>query len=319
MPLTISVNSLDVNLEKVRETLRTGNCIGLPTETVYGLAADATNGTAVAKIFELKGRPKFNPLICHVSDMTMAETYGIFDPLSKKLGDAFWPGPLTLIVPLSLESSIHALVTAGLDTVGLRCPRGIAGKVIADFGKPLAAPSANRSGRVSPTTADHVVSEFEETDLSVIDAGPCDVGLESTIVKVEGNQIFILRPGSVTHDQIKDVTGIAPQEPADTKIIAPGMLKSHYAPDAQVVLDCEECDETDGWLQFGANCPEHPLAINLSPSGNLQEAAANLYRGLKALDAHRIPRLCVSPIPLEGLGIAINDRLRRAAAQKEST
>ena len=243
MPQIDIADIKDDRFNTICNALADGECVAIPTETVYGLAADATNGRAVAHIFELKGRPKFNPLICHVDGIDMARRHGVFDPISEKLATAFWPGPLTIVVPLQPGSNIHDLVTAGLDTVGLRCPTGPANRIIAAYGQPLAAPSANRSGRVSPTTAEHVSGEFADTDLLVLDAGPCQVGLESTIVKVTGNAIMILRPGSVTPDMIADVTGTRPRLSASEKIEAPGMMKSHYAPNAEVVMNCTEARE----------------------------------------------------------------------------
>lgn len=305
-------------LEEAIEQLAGGNCVAIPTETVYGLAADATNGLAVARIFEMKGRPKFNPLICHVSDLDMAETLGVFDDTARKLAMAFWPGPLTLVVPLNPQSDIHPLVTANLGTIGLRCPTGVASSLIRDFGKPLAAPSANRSGKLSPTTADHVRSEFPDKNLLIIDGPPCNIGIESTIVKVEDRKLTLLRPGSVTVEQITECCGIEPRITDSGKIEAPGMLKSHYAPDAKVIMNCSTDLPSAGYLMFG---PEKnsvaDTSLNLSPTGNLLEAAANLYSYLKELDSKGIETICVSPIPNEGLGIAINDRLQRAAAPRQ--
>ncbi|MEM9280158.1 MAG: L-threonylcarbamoyladenylate synthase, partial [Pseudomonadota bacterium] len=284
-------------------------------------AADATNGTAVARIFEMKGRPQFNPLICHVNDMAMAQEYGVFDPVSEKLAETFWPGPLTIVVPLSEDSGIHPLVTAGLNTVGLRCPASLARQVIDTFGKPLAAPSANLSGKLSPTTAHHVTDQFPASNLSIIDAGPCAVGLESTIVKVDTGMIHVLRPGSVTSEMIREATGLQPVTAVSGKIEAPGMMKSHYAPNATMVLNCTECPQDAALLKFGKTMPANNSrnTLNLSDSGELVEAAANLYSHIKELDEHNPALICVEPIPMEGLGIAINDRLQRAAAPRGKT
>ena len=300
--------------------LESGHCIGLPTETVYGLAADATNGEAVARIFEMKDRPRFNPLICHVSDLDMARKYGEFSELAGRLAASFWPGPLTLVVPLAESSTIHPLVSAGLNTVGLRCPSGIAANIIGEFRKPLAAPSANRSGRVSPTTAQHVAEEFQDSDLLIIDSGPCAVGLESTILKVTGEDTIVeLRPGAITSGMVQDVTGIVPVVQTEGKIEAPGMMKSHYAPNAIVQLNCEHLDVCKTVLAFGdKQRPDGLKIFNLSKAGDLREAAANLYSGLKILDETGADFICVEPIPLEGLGLAINDRLQRAATPKMS-
>ena len=318
MPRKILSDKLEKEMSTICRALESGHCIGLPTETVYGLAADATNGEAVARIFEMKGRPKFNPLICHVSDLDMAKKYGEFSELAGKLAASFWPGPLTLVVPLTSSSTIHPLVSAGLDTVGLRCPSGIAANVIGEFQKPLAAPSANRSGRVSPTTAQHVAEEFPDSDLLIIDNGPCPVGLESTILKVTGeNTIVELRPGAITIDMVEGVTGIVPDVQATGKIEAPGMMKSHYAPNAGVQLNCRHLDGSETVLAFGnQERPDGLEIFNLSPTGDLREAAANLYFGLKSLDETGADIICVEPIPSEGLGLAINDRLQRAATPR---
>lgn len=300
--------------------LASGKCIGLPTETVYGLAADATNGDAVARIFEMKERPRFNPLIAHVSGLEMAMTHGNFDPLSIRLAETFWPGPLTLILPVRQNSPVHPLVTAGLSTIGLRCPQGLSPKLIDMFGKPLAAPSANRSGRISPTRADHVTEEFADTDLVVIDGPACDTGIESTIAKVEDETITILRPGSVTSQMIRAATGIEPEPYRGEGIEAPGMMKSHYAPDA--VLLTNQTNPPDGAciLAFGPQSAETAKRakhiFNLSEAGDLREAAANLYHGLKLLDATGAPQIHAQPVPETGLGDAINDRLSRAAAPR---
>ena len=316
MNANIAPNSRDKVLQDAIDELEAGNCIALPTETVYGLAADATNGEAVAKIFQIKQRPSFNPLICHVSDIKMAEHFGQFTPLALKLANAFWPGPLTLVVEQLPASGIHPLVSAGLGTIGIRIPQGIASDIIGAFGKPLAAPSANRSGRISPTRAEHVHAEFPDEPLLVIDNGPSRVGLESTILKVENDgQLTLLRPGSVTVDDIAACTGVTPLAFEGSDVQAPGMMQSHYAPDAHVRLNCTEYPDNAAWLQFG-NAPEQANALNLSAQGNLVEAAANLYDFLKQLDALEVDLICVSPIPETGLGLAINDRLRRAAAPR---
>ncbi|MEM7215098.1 MAG: L-threonylcarbamoyladenylate synthase [Pseudomonadota bacterium] len=321
MTLTIRVNDLDVNLQTICDLLCEGKCIGLPTETVYGLAADATNGRAVARIFEMKGRPKFNPLICHVSGMEMAREYGRFDPVSEKLAQAFWPGPLTIVLPLAEGTKVHPLVSAGLDTIGLRCPEGPARDVIASFGKPLAAPSANRSGKISPTTAKHVSQQFPDAELMIVDAGRCAVGIESTIVKIDDGNICLLRPGAITSEMIAEVSGVIPVATVSNKIEAPGMMESHYAPDAAVILNCDSCPSDAALLKFGNRMPNaaSPVSLNLSETGDLVEAAANLYAYVKQLDESGISKICVEPIPMEGLGIAINDRLTRSAAPRGIT
>lgn len=321
MPEIIIANLSSDALNRAIGRLRAGELVAIPTETVYGLAADATNGKAVAKVFATKQRPGFNPLICHVDGVVMAQEYGKFNAVAERLANTFWPGPLTLILPLVPDSGVHELVTAGLDSVGLRCPRGFSRQVISAFGKPLAAPSANRSGRISPTTAQHVAADFAGKDLLILDAGSCEAGLESTIVKIDGNRLTLLRPGVVTAEEIAEVAGKPVELPAaDGKVQAPGMLKSHYAPDAQVMLDCESCPDGAAWLGFGNRVkPENAAAgLNLSETSNLVEAAANLYAYLKQLDESDADIICVSPIPQEELGIAINDRLQRAAAPRPS-
>ena len=316
MPKIILAHELDDRLGDICNEIHIGKCIGLPTETVYGLAADATNGQAVARIFEMKGRPKFNPLIIHMADLETARGYGEFGPISTKLAEAFWPGPLTLVVPKIENTNLHPLAFAGLDTIAIRCPSGPAREIIKNCARPLAAPSANKSGKVSPTNANDVADQFADTDLMIIDNGPCKVGLESTILKVEAEKIIILRPGFITAEIIEEVIGIKPEFSNSNKIEAPGMMKSHYAPNALVQLNCETCDEGAALLAFGKQ--EAETIFNLSVSSDLREAAANLYLGLKTLDKKGVETICVSPIPNEGLGIAINDRLQRASAPRNS-
>ncbi len=316
MPRLISTHDLDNRLSEICDEIHSGNCIGLPTETVYGLAADAFNGQAVAGIFEMKQRPKFNPLIIHVADLKMAQAHGVFDDLSIKLAQAFWPGPLTLVVQRREDTTLHPLVFAGLDTIAIRCPREPATTIIKACGCPLAAPSANKSGKISPTQASHVAEQFKGADLIIIDQDACEVGLESTILKVEGQKITVLRPGFVTAEMIEEATDITPTHATSAKIEAPGMMKSHYAPNASVKLNCETCDEGAALLAFGEQSAD--IIFNLSKSGDLREAAANLYLGLKQLDETGVEMICVSPIPNEGLGIAINDRLQRASAPRNT-
>ena len=301
--------------------LSNGGLVAVPTETVYGLAADATNGRAVTKIFAAKGRPQFNPLICHVSNLAMAEEYGEFSPLAMKLADKFWPGPLTIVVPLKPDCRIHDLVFAGLDTMALRCPRGIVGKIADRLGKPIAAPSANTSGTISPTTAKHVVDDLGEKVDLIIDEGACVVGLESTIVKPDGYDLHLLRSGSITFEMLdeflqKPILRVASGSP----IQAPGMMASHYAPRAGLRLDIDFVNEGEALLAFGDASSENSKAaiktLNLSPRGDLVEAATNLYDYLKQLDATDANVIAVQSIPKSGLGEAINDRLNRAAAPK---
>jgi L-threonylcarbamoyladenylate synthase len=298
-----------------------GELVAIPTETVYGLAADATNGDAVAKIFEAKGRPHFNPLICHVSDIVMAERYAVIDPLSRELMDMFWPGPLSLVVPLKPDSGIHPLVAAGLDTIALRMPRGIAGRIIAVVDKPLAAPSANISGKISGTSAEAVADDLGDRIALILDAGPSEVGLESTIVKVQGDDVLLLRPGGLAAEDIEAVLGRKVHRlDQRAAILAPGMMASHYAPSAHLRLNVQDVRQGEALLAFGprrVSRAEHAAAcLNLSEAGNLREAAANLFDFMKRLDSPGGGVIAVEPIPFDGLGEAINDRLARAAAPR---
>ena len=306
---------------KAAQTLAAGQLVAIPTETVYGLAADATNGDAVAGIFEAKGRPHFNPLICHVSDIAMAERYAVIDPLSRKLMDAFWPGPLTLVLPLRPDTHIHPLVAAGLDTVALRMPRGIAGKIIAALGHPLAAPSANTSGRISGTSAQAVADDLGSKIALILDAGPSEVGLESTIVKVDGDAVLLLRPGGLAAEEIEALIGQSLRRMDQRAAIeAPGMMASHYAPAAGVRLNVHEVRDGEALLAFGpdraADADRASACLNLSETGNLREAATNLVDYMKRLDRLGGAVIAVEPIPFTGLGEAINDRLVRAAAPR---
>ncbi|TCP88977.1 translation factor SUA5 [Rhizobium sp. PP-CC-2G-626] len=309
-------------LERAVDVLSQGRPIALPTETVYGLAADATRADAIASIYEVKGRPRFNPLISHVSDMEMAESHGLFDPVSRRLAEAFWPGPLTLVVTRAPGSAVHALATAGLDTLGLRMPAGFAREVISAFGKPLAAPSANTSGRISPTTAAHVADDLGSAIDLILDAGPAGIGLESTIVKVENGQLRLLRPGGLEAADIETVAGqrLLRQDSAGATLEAPGMLASHYAPGAAVRLDATDVRLGEALIRFGGMAlPGEAAAVivlDLSPSGNLREAAANLFSYMKQADATGARTIAFSAIPSQGLGEAIRDRLERAAAPR---
>jgi len=300
-----------------------GEAVALPTETVYGLAADATNASAVTAIYEAKGRPQFNPLICHMADLAMAEANARFSPLALRLAENFWPGPLTLVVDKRPDSPIHPLATAGLTTVGIRIPEGFARQVIAAFGRPLAAPSANRSGRISPTTAAHVARDLGHRIGLILDGGPCTVGLESTIIAIDGVQMTLLRPGGIDVDAIESAAGtrLLRHEgvPAD-QIIAPGMLASHYAPAARLRLRATDVRPGEAVLGFGGQAlPGTEAAVkvlDLSVSGDLAEAAANLFSYLAEADATGAKTIAVAPIPNRGLGEAINDRLARAAAPR---
>jgi L-threonylcarbamoyladenylate synthase len=315
----LPVNS--ASIARAVALLRIGEIVAIPTETVYGLAADAANGLAVAKIYAAKGRPSFNPLICHVASFAMAEAICVFDPLSRKLAKAFWPGPLTLVLPLNESAGINGLVTAGLSTVALRMPRGVACEIITLLGRPLAAPSANSSGRISATSAEAVNADLGSSVPLILDGGLAPVGLESTIVKVEGGKAFLLRPGGLAAAEIESVLGTGLiRVDQRSAIEAPGMLESHYAPKAALRMNATELLEGEALLAFGdkraLSAERAAMLLNLSPSGNLHEAAANLFAYLRELDRGGVMSIAVEPIPEEGLGEAINDRLKRAAAPR---
>lgn len=299
-----------------------GDVVAIPTETVYGLAGDATNGIGVARIFEAKGRPRFNPLIAHVADMAMAERIAIFDPLSRKLALAFWPGPLTLVLPQRPGNGIHPLVTAGLDTIALRMPRGFGGDLIAELGRPLAAPSANSSGRISATTAQAVAADLGARIKLVVDGGATPVGLESTIVKAEGKGLRLLRPGGIAAGEIEALIGMPLSRGGTAGVEAPGMLASHYAPGATVRLNADTVGKDEALLAFGRRRAEgwqHAAAfLNLSETGDPREAASNLFAYMQELDRSGARTIAVEPIPQGGLGEAINDRLSRAAAPRDN-
>lgn len=296
---------LDHGPEAITEAARliaAAEAVAVPTETVYGLAADATNGAAVARVYEAKGRPGFNPLIVHVLGLEQAEAMAIFDEQARALAARYWPGPLTLVLPLRETARIASLVTAGLPTIALRAPAHPAMRdLLAATGVPLAAPSANASGRISPTRAEHVLASLDGRIPLIVDGGPTAHGLESTIVAVKDGALRLLRPGPID----LSLTGFTGEA-----IEAPGQLASHYAPIKPLRLDAADA-EADEWLiGFGAIAGD----ATLSASGNLIEAAANLFARLHEADGARPPRIAVAPVPDEGLGGAINDRLRRAAA-----
>ena len=311
------------DIERAADMIRKGGLVAMPTETVYGLAADATNDEAVARIFDAKGRPRFNPLIIHVSGADMAARYATTPALAHKLIDAFWPGPLTLVLPRRPDSSFSLLVSAGLDTIALRAPNhSLAQRLIAAADRPLAAPSANRSGSVSPTTANHVHQSLGARIDMILDGGACPVGVESTIVKIDGDNAILLRPGGLARAEIEAVTGASLEDPPQTdKPQAPGMLASHYAPGASVRLSAREARKGEAFLGFGDCMDESAKAArNLSSAGDVTEAAANLFAYLRALDADcavlNLHGIAVAPVPQTGLGEAINDRLNRAAAPR---
>ena len=282
-----------------------GETVAVPTETVYGLAADATNGAAVARIYQAKGRPSFNPLIVHVPDLAAAEEIGVFDDLSRRLAIQHWPGPLTIVVPLREDAQIAGLVTARLSTVALRVPAHPAMQaLLRAVGRPLAAPSANASGQISPTRAAHVLATLEGRIALIVDGGPTECGLESTIVAATGGLLRLLRPGPI------EIVGAVLFRGA---VEAPGMMASHYAPGKPLRLEAVSAEPDEWWIGFGAVGGE----ATLSAGADLVEAAATLFARLHEADLQPLPRIAVAPIPATGLGAAINDRLRRAAAPKE--
>jgi len=320
--MTAILPPTDAGLAEACRILAAGGLVAFPTETVYGLGADATRAEAAAKIYAAKGRPSFNPLIAHVADLDAARREGAFDPVALRLAEAFWPGPLTLVVPVAPGGTVAELARAGLTSVGLRVPSDpVARRLLAAFGRPVAAPSANRSGHVSPTSAAHVLADLGGVIDAVIDGGPTPVGLESTIAAVDAGRITLLRPGAITRAQLGMVAGqtVADADAGDAQAPrAPGRLSAHYAPATPVRLNATEVRAGEALLAFGPKLP--PGAdrareiLNLSPSGNLTEAASALYGGLRALDACGAAAIAVMPLPAEGLGEAIADRLTRAAA-----
>jgi L-threonylcarbamoyladenylate synthase len=310
-------------LARAAEILRRGGLVAFPTETVYGLGADATDPQAVARIYAAKERPSFNPLIVHLDSFEAAQKQGVFDETARRLAEAFWPGPLTLVVPVAPACTVSDLARAGLDSVGLRVPaHPLAHALLQRTGRPVAAPSANRSGRVSPTDADHVLGDLDGRIDAVLDGGASRVGVESTIVACLGDAPRLLRPGGVPREAIEALIGMTLKAgPEGGKSpLAPGMLASHYAPRARVRLNAESVESGEAVLLFGPAAPqgaERALAtLNLSKNGDPVEAAAHLFSYLRQLDASGAATIAVSPIPETGLGEAINDRLRRAAAER---
>jgi L-threonylcarbamoyladenylate synthase len=292
----------DDAIAQAARLILTGEPVAVATETVYGLAADATNAEAVARIYEAKGRPSFNPLIVHVPDFAAAERIGVFDDAARNLATQHWPGPLTLVVPLREGSPIAAIVTAGLATIGLRVPAHPAMQaLLRATGRPLAAPSANASGSISPTRAEHVLKSLAGRIALIVDGGATERGLESTIIAATGGPLRLLRPGPIEID--------AELASGGGKIEAPGQLASHYAPSKPLRINASRADADEFWIGFGRLGGD----ANLSPTGDLIEAAARLFDVLHAADASAKPRIAVAPVPKEGLGVAINDRLRRAA------
>ncbi|CCG40029.1 L-threonylcarbamoyladenylate synthase [Magnetospirillum molischianum] len=305
-------------LAKATHILAENGLVAFPTETVYGLGGDATSDIAVAAIFAAKGRPSFNPLIAHVDSVEAATALVEFGPLALALAARFWPGPLTMVLPRHPNSPVSLLATAGLDSIAVRMPdHPIALALLQAFGRPLAAPSANRSGAVSPTTAAHVAQSLGDRVGMILDGGPCRVGVESTVLDLTGPSPLLLRPGGISQEALTEILGVRPERPhpeigAVTAPRAPGMLSSHYAPSLPVRLEAAAAAPGEALLGFGPG----EATLNLSPGGDPTEAAANLFSMLRALDRPDFSGIAVRPIPDAGLGLAINDRLRRAAAPR---
>ncbi len=291
--------------------LRGGGLVAMPTETVYGLACNAANPDAVVRLYEAKGRPRFNPLIAHVASMEIAEQEAVFSDQAREIAAKFWPGPLTMVLPVAPTGTVSDIARAGLDTIALRMPAHPGAlAMLRTFGKPLVAPSANRSGHVSPTTAQHVKADLDGKVDLILDGGPCERGIESTIVSFIGERPVLLRAGALETSILNEALGgTLVVRGEDDGISAPGQLKSHYAPNAHLRLNADAPEPGEGWLGFGSS----PIpGTNLSEAGDLREAAKNLFAALRTLDAG-FDRIAVAHIPNEGLGEAINDRLARAA------
>jgi L-threonylcarbamoyladenylate synthase len=305
------------SISRAAEALLAGELVAFPTETVYGLGGDATNARAVARIFEAKGRPAFNPLIAHVADPDAARELVEFNATADALAEKFWPGPLTLVLPMRAECPVAPLATSGLATLAVRVPAGeIAHALLSEVGRPVAAPSANRSGRLSPTRAEHVAEDMGDAVTLIIDGGPCRIGVESTVVGFDGDRPVLLRPGGIPLDALEAAAGPVAEAGADAPVSSPGMLTSHYAPARPLRPNATGRRDGEALLGFG---PEAEGAdLNLSPAGDLVEAAANLFAMLRALDSAPFTAIAVSPIPDEGLGRAINDRISRAAAPRQA-
>jgi L-threonylcarbamoyladenylate synthase len=307
------------DLDRAAELLRAGKLVAFPTETVYGLGADATNDKAAAAIFAAKERPRFNPLIILVVDVATARRLVRFDERAQKLAAQFWPGPLSLVLPRAASSPVSLLASAGLDTLAIRVPgHPLPRALIRAVGRPIAAPSANRSGRVSPTTAAHVLDELDGRIAAVMDGDPCRVGLESTVLDLTGASPVLLRPGGVTREAIEDIIGTVELAGASDAASphSPGLLATHYAPSLPLRLEAREVRDGEALLAFGKRAPSGAKRVLwLSRNGDLVEAAGNLFAALRAADRPEFSGIAVMPIPKAGLGAAINDRLRRAAAR----
>ena len=310
------MNSPYKTTKEASRLLRGGELVAFPTETVYGLGADATNDKAVAKIFEVKGRPQFNPLISHLPTAQQAFKFGAFSETAKQLASMLWPGPITFVVPRSNNCPISWLASAGLETVAIRVPdHPVATELLERVGVPVAAPSANISGRISPTRSRHVQEEFGSNIPSILEGGDCNVGLESTVLDLSDAIPTLLRPGHITKEQLESKIGKIQMASKTNTISSPGMLASHYAPKARVKTCMTTVMDGEAFLGFG-NISFEPFP-NLSNKGDLVEAASNLFHMMRELDKQNPRSIAIAPIPNEGLGIAINDRLQRAAAPRQ--
>jgi L-threonylcarbamoyladenylate synthase len=320
--MSLVVPPEDANLALAAGALRRGELVSFPTETVYGLGGDATNDRAVAAIYAAKGRPSFNPLIVHVPSLAAAMAHGEFSDDAIALAKAFWPGPLTLVVKRARKCPLSLLVSAGMDSIALRIPaHPVARALLTACGLPLAGPSANPSGRISPTTARHVEAGLGSKVAMILDGGPCRIGVESTVLSLLDDKPVLLRPGGISADEITAIIGkpveiAAPVGDIEAGLHGPGRLLSHYAPDRPVRLNAIDVQAGEALLAFGPGAPAAKIALNLSESGDLNEAAANLFAMLRALDLPDVTGIAVMPVPMTGLGIAINDRLTRAAAPR---
>ena len=302
--------------ERAASLLQAGELVALPTETVYGLAALASDDTAVCRIYEAKGRPSHNPLIAHVFDPKCADMFADIPPLAQTLIDAFWPGPLTLVLPKKKTANISQIAGANLDTIAIRCPVAPWSKAFSNLGfhGPIVMPSANLSGHVSPTTAQHVFDDLGGKIKLIIDGGPCKDGLESTVLAIDGDRVTLLRPGVVGAEALAPYISELYAPSCQAQPIAPGMLESHYAPRAALRLNAENKTSEEAYLGFGVS--DVICDMNLSERGDLGEASQNLYACLRALDKSNVMSIAIAPVPKEGLGVALNDRLKRAAAPK---
>ena len=312
LPKVVAANE-DGAVDQAVEQLVAGNLVALPTETVYGLAADALSDAAVQQIYTTKGRPSANPLICHVSSVAMAERYVEVCNIARSLMEKYWPGPLTFVLQQRENCSVSKAVSAGLSTLAVRCPAStITMDVIKKLGRPIAAPSANASGKLSPTCAADVVESLGSKLPLVLDGGNTSVGIESTIIGICDNRITLLRPGTITVDEISTFSGLPVHGRDESLITAPGQLNSHYAPNAAVRLNATDKSTTEILIGFGDIAGDYTL----SATGNLAEAAQSLFATLRQADTKNASVIAVAPIPMQGIGIAINDRLKRAAAPR---